>query len=252
MEEFVGGVRLKKRKRINAYKLIRILFFSLLLIICTCLFLNSDLFNIKEVVINNNKNISRKEINKLLNIDKEKNIFSYDLEKLEKKVEGNNYIKECHIKRKLPNKLIVEIQEKNIIGPLYNNKSYCYIDDKGKLIDEKKDLEDDSFIINVDYSIRNNKVKFTNNDKEVLLTLIRNLKEENILRSLSTIDLNDISTINMKCKSGLTINLNKDEKIDKNITKLSRVLIDLRNRKQTYGSVDFTCSTYILYKPYSK
>ncbi len=243
---------MKRRRKINTHKLIGILFFSLLLIICTCFFLNSDLFDIKEVVIKNNENLSKKEVNKLLNIDKGKNIFFYDLEKLEKRLKENNYIKECYIKRQLPNKLIIEIKEKNIIGPLYNNKSYCYIDDEGRLVEEKRELEDDSFLINVDYSITNEKIRFVNNDKEVLLKLMNTLKEENIIRTLSTINLNSVSTINIKCKSGLTIDLNKDDNIDKNITKLSRVLVDLQSRKQNYGKIDFTCSSYILYKPYSK
>lgn len=59
------------------------------------------------------------------------------------------------------------------------------------------------------------------------------------------------SEINMYAKSGIIICLNKDNNIEKNIGKLNKVLIDLQNRKELYGKLDFTYNDYILYSPYS-
>lgn len=243
---------MKKRRKINANKLMGILFFSLLLTLGTCFFLKSDFFYLKQVVINNNKYLSKEEVNTLLNIDKNKNIFFYDINKLEKRVLKSSYVKECEIKRQIPNKLIVNIKEKKIIGPLYNGKSYCYIDDEGNFVDEIKEADNDDLVINIYYTLNKDSFKFKNDkDKKELLALYNKLDEENILMQIKTIDFRKSTQIDMKGKTGLNICLNKDNNIEKNIAKLSKVLVDLQTRKELYGKVDFTYSNYVLYSPYS-
>lgn len=243
---------MKKRKKINANKLMGILFFSLLLTLGTCLFLKSDFFFLKQVVITNNNYLSTEDVNNLLSLDKNKNIFFYDLRDLENKVKESSYVEDCEIKRKIPNKLVVNVREKNIIGPLYNGKSYCCIDNKGKFVDELKEIENDDLVISIDYTLNKKNLKFNNeNDKNKLLTLYNKLIEENILRQFKTIDFRKKSEIIMQGKTGLSVYLNKDNNIEKNIVKFSKVLIDLQNRKELYGKVDFTYNNYVLYTPYS-
>ena len=243
---------MKKRRKINTNKLMGILFFSLLLTLGTCFFLKSDFFFLKQVVINNNKYLSKEDVNNLLNLEKNKNIFFYDLQNLENRVKESAYVKDCEIKRKIPNKLIVDVKEKNIIGPLYNGKSYCYIDDQGKFVDELKEIENDELVISIAYTLSNKTLKFNNeNDRNKLITLYKKLDEENILLQIKTVDFRKEKEIIMKGKTGLTICLNKDNNIEKNIVKLSKVMIDLQNRKELYGKVDFTYDNYLLYSPYS-
>lgn len=243
---------MKKRRKINTNKLMGILFFSLLLTLGTCFFLKSDFFFLKQVLINNNKYLSKEDVNKLLNLEENKNIFFYDLTKLENKVKESAYVKDCEIKRKIPNKLIVNVKEKNIIGPLYNGKSYCYIDDKGIFVDELKDIKNNDVVIAISYTLNNETLKFDNeNDKDKLITLYKKLDEENILLQIKTVNFTKEKEIIMNGKTGLTICLNKDNNIEKNIVKLSKVMIDLQNRKELYGKVDFTYDNYLLYSPYS-
>lgn len=243
---------MKKRKKINTNKLMGILFFSLLLTFGTCFFLKSDFFFLKQVVISNNKYLSNEDVNNLLSLDKNKNIFFYNLQDLEDKVKESNYVEDCEIKRKIPNKLMVNVKEKNIIGPLYNGKSYCYIDNKGKFVDELKEIKNDDLVIFINYTLKKKTLKFKDEeDKNELLTLYNKLDEENILIQIKTIDFRKKTGISMRGKTGLTICLNKDKNIEKNIAKLSKVLIDLQNRKEFYGKIDFTYNNYVLYSPYS-
>ena len=240
------------RRKLTTNKVMGILFFFLLLTLGTCFFLKSDFFYLKEVVINNNKYLSKNEVENLLNLEMDKNIFFYNLKNLENKVKANSYIQNCKIKRKLPDKLIVNIKEKNIIGPLYNGKSYCYMDDKGNFIDEIKTTKDDEIVIYVDYNLSNKSIKFKKeSDKKKLITLCTKLKEENILMQIKNIDFKNKSVINLKGETGLVVCLKKDNNIEKNVIKLRNVLIDLKNRKEVYGKVDLTYNDYILYSPYS-
>ncbi|WP_455538503.1 cell division protein FtsQ/DivIB [Terrisporobacter sp.] len=242
---------MKKRKKVNTNKLMGILFFSLLLVLGTCFFLKSDFFYLNEIVINNNKYLTKEEINNLLNIEKNKNIFFYNLNNLQNKIKESPYIKNCEIKRKIPNKLIVNIEEKNIVGPIYNGRSYVYIDDDGNFIGQIKKIKNNETVIYSLYTLDNSFLRFTNkNDKKSLLVLYSKLKEENILKQIKTIDFRNKSIINMKGKSGITICLNKDNSIKQNIIKLRKVLVDLQNRKETDGNIDMTYNDYILYSPY--
>ena len=243
---------MKKRKKLNANKLMGILFFSLLLVLGTCFFLKSDFFYLKYIEINNNKYLTKEDVNGLLNIEKNKNIFFYDLNNLKNRLKESSYIENCEIKRKIPNKLIVNIEEKNIIGPIYNRKSYAYIDNSGNFVDQIKKNKKNEPVIYVKYTLNNQSLKFVNkNDEKKLIVLCTKLKEENILKRIKIIDFRNKSTINMKEKKGITIYLNKDNNIEKNITKLRKILVDLQNRKELYGKIDFTYNNYILYSPYN-
>ena len=53
---------MKKRKKLNANKLMGILFFSLLLVLGTCFFLKSDFFYLKYIEINNNKYLTKEDV----------------------------------------------------------------------------------------------------------------------------------------------------------------------------------------------
>ena len=107
-------------------------------------------------------------------------------------------------------------------------------------------------VINFQYNIDNNKLKFKEkNDKEKLITLYENLKNENLLIQLSRIDFSNKSVINMRGKRGILIYLNKDNNIKKNIIKLRKVLVDLQNRHELYGKIDLTYTKYVLYSPYN-
>lgn len=243
---------MKKRKKINTNKLIAILFFSLLLTLGTCFFLKSDFFFLKQIVITNNNYLSKDEVTSLLNISKNKNIFFYDLQDLENRVKKNTYIEECNIKRKMPNKLIINIEEKNIINTLYNGENYCYIDNKGRFVDELEKVENNELVIFIDYSLYNYTIKFNNeNDKNKLLKLYSKLDEENLLTQIKSIDFREQNKIIMKGKTGLIICFNKDNNIEKNVTSLNKVIIDLQNRNELYGKLDFTYNNYVLYRPYS-
>ena len=233
-------------------KVMAILFFSLLLTLGACFFLKSDFFFLKQVIITNNKYLSNEEVNSLLNLSKNKNIFFYDLEDLENRVKKSTYIENCEIKRKMPNKLTVNIKEKNIVNTLYNGDSYCYIDERGQFVDELKEIKNDDLVIFIDYSLYNESIKFNDeNDKNKLLKLYNKLYEENLLTQIKTIDFRKKTEIIMKGKTGLTICLNKDNNIEKNVISLTKIMIDLQNRNELYGKVDFTYNNYVLYSPYS-
>lgn len=239
-----------RRRKLNTNKLIGLLFFSLLLAFAICFFLKSDYFNLDEVQINDNSYLSKGDIKKLLGINNGRNIFSYDLKALKKNICSSSYIKDCDIKRKLPNKIIVTVEEKKLIGPLYNGDTYCLVDGEGNYVDRLKDNKNRNMVISIDYTLVNKNIKFSKlKDKDYLIVLLKSLEENNILKQIDYVDFTKQKTIEMKMKKGLSIVVNKEDDINNDVDKLNKILIDLQNRKVSTGIVDMTYNNYILYKP---
>ena len=144
------------------------------------------------------------------------------------------------------------MEEKNIIGPLYNGKTYTYIDDKGELVDKIEKIKEDEIQINFEYTLNNESIELNKDDKSKLIKLYSKLKNENMLNEIKIIDFNDKDIIRMITNSGISVKLVKDDNIEKNISKLGKVLVDLHSRKETYGNIDLTYNSYILYSKNDK
>ncbi|WP_373898345.1 cell division protein FtsQ/DivIB [Haloimpatiens sp. FM7315] len=128
---------IEKRKR-KKY-LIRIFFLSsVLLVIFLTLLFKLPYFSIKEVNVINNNNIKKEEIIRLSQIEKDTNIFKISLKNSSKKILTNPYVLEADVKRKLPNKIIIDVKERKAAFYVISDSKY-YIVDKNSVVLEKKD-----------------------------------------------------------------------------------------------------------------
>ena len=101
---------LKKKKRIK-----RMLKFTALLIIIIAgiiFALVSPIFNIKEIDVSNNNQINTETIISLSQLNLGQNIFKFNKNKVNKNIKTNAYIESVEIKRKLPNKVQIQIEER--------------------------------------------------------------------------------------------------------------------------------------------
>lgn len=88
----------KKKKRLKILKWTSL--FVLALVAIT-LFLLSDIFNIKEIKVINNRKISSKEIQELSTLQVDENMFKFLKMTVEEKIKQNPYIETVAIHRKL-------------------------------------------------------------------------------------------------------------------------------------------------------
>ena len=243
----------KNKKRINTSKVVII--FSLILIVVIVLYtsLNSGIFNSDNIEIEGNKYVESEYIIKALEVNKNKNIFRYNIKDMEEILLNNKYIDKVEIKRLLPNTLKVSIIEKEIVANLYNEEIYCYIDKEGNFIDEIDENNKDNEVITVhiDYNKTDSQeIKFKNEEnKKRLLYLLEYIKEEGIYKKIDNIDMTKPNSINMGTKEDINILLNSDEELKYNISRLAMILADLQNKKQKGGEIDLSTGKYALYRP---
>jgi cell division septal protein FtsQ len=91
--------------------------------------------NIKEIIVENNSLVKKKDVKKLLNSIYNKNIIFLDNKEIEKALTQNSFIETFDVKKKYPQTLKIRIFEKKPIAILLNKKKKFYLSDKIELIE---------------------------------------------------------------------------------------------------------------------
>lgn len=123
---------LKKKKRIK-----RMLKFTalLMIIIAEIIFaLVSPIFNIQEIEVSDNEQINTETIISLSQLNLGQNIFKFNKNKVNKNIKTNAYIESVEIKRKLPNKVQIQIEERKKEYNVEFLNGYAYINNQGYIL----------------------------------------------------------------------------------------------------------------------
>ncbi|MGL5507650.1 MAG: cell division protein FtsQ/DivIB, partial [Paraclostridium sp.] len=125
-------LKIKKKVKITIYSFLLLFFMSIYVIF------SSTLFDLRELEIIGNINITKSDIIEITNIELEKNVFQYKLNKLESRMKLNPYIEDVKVKRKLPNTLQIDVKEYKEDAIIYNNNNkYITINKNGRILCEK-------------------------------------------------------------------------------------------------------------------
>ena len=91
--------------------------------------------NIKEIIVENNSLVKKKDVKKLLIPIYNKNIIFLDNKEIEKALTQNSFIETFDVKKIYPQTLKIRIFEKKPIAILLNKKKKFYLSDKIELIE---------------------------------------------------------------------------------------------------------------------
>lgn len=122
--------KLNGKKRRRVVKLLLLVVFILGLIAAA---FNTDYFNVKSVEVHGNSIVSSEEIDALSQLEG-KNIFTINKADAVKKICQNPYVKDAKLKRRIPSKVLIEIDEKKIKGIIKYNNVFINIDEDGKMV----------------------------------------------------------------------------------------------------------------------
>ena len=102
-----------------------------------------ELFPIKKIEVSTGKNISKKEITKELSILYETNLMDLNIEKINSLLISYELIENASLKKVYPDKIIIEIKEREIIAIVNNNKDKFFISRDNKLLKFNNDIVND-------------------------------------------------------------------------------------------------------------
>lgn len=101
----------------------------------------SPIFNITEVDVTGNKRLSKEQVVDLSRIEIDENIFKENLSDSKKSIKQSGYIESVNIKRILPNKVEINIVERETTFASKFGNGYIYLNNQGYIleINEKND-----------------------------------------------------------------------------------------------------------------
>jgi len=102
-----------------------------------------EFFPIKKIEVSTGKNISKKEITKELSILYETNLMALNIEKINSLMINYELIETASLKKVYPDKIIIEIKEREIIAIVNKNKDKFFISRDNKLLKFNNDIAND-------------------------------------------------------------------------------------------------------------
>lgn len=212
----------KKRKKRAIKRSIFTLIVMITILITLCF--NLDYFNIAEIQVEGNKNVTTDAIIELSQLKSGENIFKFKNSNVRNHILMNPYIMDVVAKRKLPNKISLKVTERKATFYINYNESY-YIIDNNLVVLEKRDNIDNMALIKlegIDFSTAEiGKVIPLSEEEKVksIISFSNFLYDNNIFNehAITALQLNDFIDINIYVdnayiKLGTTANM-KDKLI---------------------------------------
>lgn len=160
--------------------------------------LTSPIFNIKDIKILNNNQISSDTIISLSGLKYEENIFKFYYKNIIEKIKENPYVENVKLSRKLPNTVEIEIEERVAKYSVEYMEKYAYINNQGYILEISEDSNQLPIILGVSTTEENivpgNRL---NNDDltklEDVIKIMNSAKENNLDTKVTSIDISDKS-----------------------------------------------------------
>lgn len=198
---------MKKKKRIK--RIIKTTILLALIIGGICFALISPIFNVTEINVTGNEQISSDTIISLSQLQIGQNLFKFNRTKTKNEIKTNAYIENVNIKRKIPNKIEILIDERKRDYNVEFLNGYVYINNQGYILEKSEQKLDLPVIKGIttpqEQIVEGNRLN--NEDLENLETVIQ------IMNICKNYELDTkISSIDITNKSNYIINMDEEKK----------------------------------------
>jgi cell division protein FtsQ len=195
--------------------------------------ISSPYFQIKEVIVHGCKELTEKEILSYAAIKPSQNLLATNLGTIARRIESNPWIKEVSVGRELPNRLIIDLQERAAVALVKHDNGFSLLDLDGVAFKKlEKNDEVDIPVLNGCHSGDNNSLMFTKSLE--LLRYLSASKEFPTIRNIAEIHGNEVFGLSLFTDSGLCIRLGLDSYENK-LKRLNTVMADLERRNMKLG-----------------
>ncbi|MBE6067864.1 MAG: FtsQ-type POTRA domain-containing protein [Clostridium lundense] len=231
---------IKRRRKKFMKKLVLSLLF--LIGVLMTLLLKHPYFNIKDINVNNNKNISISNVIETSKLSKGNNIFYIDLDSAKKNLLKNPYILEAQIKRKLPSTLVVTIKEREAV--FYGNKGnkYFVLDRNGAVLEERQDINNMKLVKLQGFDESKSKLGqpiVVDDERKIEtareLSSLLGSKKDNY--GISIVDIGDITNIKVYYNN-ICIKLGNNQNLDQKLNKAFNIVFQKEELKGKKGYID--------------
>lgn len=230
-----AGKKDKKNKGIFTIPLFIFLLLASLLIIAYNTYRHTY-FKVSQVYVSGNVMITDEEVLKLICNPVGKSIFTYDAERSENILKGQENMKDARIIKKYPDDIYIEVDEiYPYMKATYNNKSLT-ISNTGEILDKPKtNLE----LVELKAKIKSGKVgEFFTTDKDEL-KFIQNIQGYSYAKQVDELNLENKNDIGIIIK-GIRVIFGGLDNTDYKLKLLDSVLKDIDQKGISANKIDLT------------
>lgn len=194
-------IDLKKEKRKRRMKsFIKGMVITTILIGLTLALLLSPMFKLSKIEVNGNTKISNNEIIILSEIEEGDNIFLINNNSVINKIKQNPYIESVKVEKQLPDKIVLQIEERQATYALKYEEEYVYINNQGYILEIAESPNNLPQILSYKTSQEDIKVgnRLSDEDLELLEIVLKIMKVANsngignLITSIDIANKNDI------------------------------------------------------------
>lgn len=226
-------VQKRKQKKKKRIKMILRLTMLILLIIGSMAFaMISPIFNIKDIEVLNTNILSKETIISLSGLTINQNLFRFLKLDVEKSIKENPYVEDVKINRKLPNKIQIEVKERQRNFNLQFLNGYAYINNQGYILEISEDKQNMTILKGMETKeediVPGNRL--CNNDLEKLESVIKIMtvaKENELDNKITSIDISNKSEYIIYLEEEQkTVYLGNDNNLNTKILYVKKIIED--------------------------
>lgn len=223
---------MRKKRKMRMKRRMTVFMFLVICIGIIAAVLKAPFFNIETVYCIGQQNMTEKEILKLADVKTGVNIFTTNIRAITKRLDDNPEIEEATVRRVFPDKIKIRIKEAKPVAYLEMKGRLLLIDSKGKIIkllsgEEAKTPPPIALIQGIEpvnqkaggYIAERGDAK-----AEELFDCIETLSEVEMLDRISSINVQDLSDVQLDYDNRLHILLGDCEKMDYKLKFIKKVI----------------------------
>ena len=228
---------IKKKKKIK--RIIKAIILMALIIGGFCFALISPIFNIANIDVIGNEKITSDTIVSLSQLQMGENLFKFNRVKVINEIKTNAYVENVNIKRKIPNKIEIIIEERKQDYNIEFLNGYAYINNQGYILEiseQKLDLPVIKGISTLQEQIvEGNRLNDEDLEKlEVVIQIMNICKSYDLDKKVSSIDISNKSDYIMEMnEEKKTIHLGNNSNLSNKMLYVPAILTENQGKKGT-------------------
>lgn len=230
----------KQIKRKNRIKnCLKIILFLAIIIAAICFALVSPIFNIQKINVRGNEQVNADTIISLSELQKNQNIFKFSTEKTKEKIKSNPYIEKVTIKRRIPDKIEIVVEERKEQFNVEFLNEYAYIDNQGYILKISEQKADFPIIKGIstgqEQIVEGNRLNEEDLSKlETVIQIMNISKEYEIYTKITSVDITDVNNFILKMEDEKkTIYLGNSSNLNSKILYIPSILDNNKGKEGT-------------------
>lgn len=226
----------------------------MMLLTCSIAFIfifKTDFFLIKKIEVKGNEILSEEKIIYHSGIIMGNNIFKERIGNIKENLKKQSYIHSVSAKRSLPNKMIIEIQERKETAVIPFMENYLIVDEEGRVLQSVPSSSNGLKIIRG--------LEFSNFMEGEILQPVNKIEFEKALRIINetnkleliidSVDIMEDRNIIIRITDLLSCKMGEANNLDHKLKALTGIIEDLETKEIRRGVIDMSHEGYPTYSP---